>query len=114
MTLGRLSRTLLVMAGAMGAMTVHAQSADENDTDQTPTQTGLNLPKDITVFGTYDPTVRKATAIVNGDIITDTDVDQRLAVFENGGDKLVHQRSVRAGMASRGNARGQWGTFEVG
>ena len=80
MTLGRLSRTLLVMAGAMGAMTVHAQSADENDTDQTPTQTGLNLPKDITVFGTYDPTVRKATAIVNGDIITDTDVDQRLAL----------------------------------
>jgi peptidyl-prolyl cis-trans isomerase SurA len=84
MTLGRLSRTLLVLAGAISAMTVHAQSADEDDTGQpeaqTPTQTGLDLPKDITVFGHFDPTVRKATAIVNGDIITDTDVDQRLAL----------------------------------
>jgi peptidyl-prolyl cis-trans isomerase SurA len=81
MTLGRLSKTLLIMVGAMGAMTVHAQSADEDETTAaTPTQTGLNLPKDITVFGSFDPTVRKATAIVNGDIITDTDVDQRLAL----------------------------------
>jgi peptidyl-prolyl cis-trans isomerase SurA len=38
----------------------------------------LNLPNDIAVFGQFDPTVRKATAIVNGFIITDTDVDQRL------------------------------------
>jgi len=48
---------------------------------------GLNLPKDITVFGKRDPNVRTATAIVNGTIITQTDVDQRLAlvVAANGG-----------------------------
>lgn len=33
---------------------------------------------EMTVIGTVEPNVRKATAIVNGDIITDTDVDQRL------------------------------------
>ncbi len=33
---------------------------------------------ELTVIGTVEPNVRKATAIVNGDIITDTDVDQRL------------------------------------
>ncbi|WP_448578520.1 peptidylprolyl isomerase [Thermaurantiacus sp.] len=33
---------------------------------------------DMTVIGVPEPNVRKATAIVNGDIITDTDVDQRL------------------------------------
>jgi peptidyl-prolyl cis-trans isomerase SurA len=38
----------------------------------------LNLPNDVQVFGKFDPTIRKATAIVNGFIITDTDVDQRL------------------------------------
>ena len=32
----------------------------------------------VTVLGQVDPTVRKATAIVNGDVITDTDVEQRL------------------------------------
>lgn len=47
----------------------------------------LNLPKDVTVFGKSDPNVRKATAIVNGRIITGTDVDQRLALIitANGG-----------------------------
>jgi peptidyl-prolyl cis-trans isomerase SurA len=38
----------------------------------------LNLPANIQMFGKFDPKVRKATAIVNGFIITDTDVDQRL------------------------------------
>jgi peptidyl-prolyl cis-trans isomerase SurA len=33
---------------------------------------------ELTVLGNTDPTVRKATAIVNGDVITDTDVEHRL------------------------------------
>src|SRR3546814_15378946 len=41
----------------------------------------------VTIFGKSDPNVRKATAIVNGRIITGTDVDQRLALIitANGG-----------------------------
>jgi peptidyl-prolyl cis-trans isomerase SurA len=46
--------------------------------DDTGVSTPLNLPNDVQVFGKFDPTIRKATAIVNGFIITDTDVDQRL------------------------------------
>ena len=57
--------------------------------DQTPVpdNTGLNLPSVLTTFGKVDPHLRKATAIVNGDIITGTDIDQRLAliVLANGG-----------------------------
>ncbi|WP_420542863.1 peptidylprolyl isomerase [Sphingomonas naphthae] len=47
----------------------------------------LDLPTDLQVFGPRDPAIRKATAIVNGTIITDTDVDQRLAlvIVANGG-----------------------------
>ncbi|MGH6781489.1 MAG: SurA N-terminal domain-containing protein, partial [Sphingomonadaceae bacterium] len=54
----------------------------------------LNLPKDLTIFGPSDPSVRKATAIVNGAIITDTDVDQRLAlvVAANGGKISAEER----------------------
>lgn len=101
MTLGRLSKSLLIMTGAICAIAVHAQSADEDQADETPPQTtsttGLDLPKDITVFGSFDPTVRKATAIVNGDIITDTDVDQRLALvlLANEGAKLPDEERDR-------------------
>ncbi len=47
----------------------------------------LKLPTDLTIFGKSDPTVHKATAIVNGTIITDTDIDQRfiLVLVANGG-----------------------------
>ena len=47
----------------------------------------LNLPANPTVFGASMPSVVKATAIVNGEVITQTDVDQRLALLAiaNGG-----------------------------
>lgn len=40
---------------------------------------GLNIP-DFQVLTKADPQVRKATAIVNGAVITDLDIDQRLAL----------------------------------
>lgn len=39
---------------------------------------GLNIPKNLQIFGKRDPNVRKATAIVNDVVITGTDVDQRV------------------------------------
>jgi len=58
------------------------------------TAASLDLPKDITIFGNSDPNIRKATAIVNGTIITATDVDQRLAlvVAANGGEVPAAER----------------------
>jgi peptidyl-prolyl cis-trans isomerase SurA len=41
----------------------------------------LKLPENPQVFGSPMPSVIKATAIVNGDVITQTDVDQRLALL---------------------------------
>ena len=42
---------------------------------------------EMRVVGDIDPTLRKAQAIVNGDVITDTDIDQRVALVlaANGG-----------------------------
>ncbi len=47
----------------------------------------LNLPANPTVFGSAMPSVVKASAIVNGEVITQTDIDQRLALLAiaNGG-----------------------------
>jgi peptidyl-prolyl cis-trans isomerase SurA len=72
--------------------------AQQLATQQTASQrqaAALSLP-DLTVYGTVDPNVRKATAIVNGDIITDTDVDHRLALvlIANGGKISDQERDV--------------------
>ena len=49
--------------------------------------TALHLPSNPELFGTTLPTEVKATAIVNGSVITQTDIDQRLALLAiaNGG-----------------------------
>ena len=79
-------RTLFLSTALLGVgvQGVTAQTVDDGG-DIASQQ--LNLPQDVTVFGKSDPNVRKATAIVNGRIITGTDVDQRLALIitANGG-----------------------------
>ena len=47
----------------------------------------LRLPENPQLFGSTMPSVVKATAIVNGEVITQTDIDQRLALLAiaNGG-----------------------------
>ncbi|ATE67335.1 peptidylprolyl isomerase [Rhizorhabdus dicambivorans] len=76
------------MTAMATAITIAAPLASQTVGDQEEDVAGsLNIPKDITVFGNRDPNIRTATAIVNGTIITQTDIDQRLAlvVAANGG-----------------------------
>ncbi|HMI20728.1 MAG TPA: peptidylprolyl isomerase [Sphingomonas sp.] len=51
----------------------------QSDDDQSAAS-ALGLSDDVKLLAPRDPSVRKATAIINGAIITDTDVDQRLAL----------------------------------
>ena len=67
----------------IGAATVAvAQTAD---TPAAPTagpgNRPLDLPENPQLFGTTLPSVVKATAIVNGEVITQSDIDQRLALL---------------------------------
>ncbi|ATW05231.1 peptidylprolyl isomerase [Sphingopyxis sp. BSNA05] len=73
--------TALAIAGA-------SPSVSQTVADTSLPQTGLDIPDELTIFGNNDPNVRRATAIVNGDIITGTDVGHRLAliVAANGGE----------------------------
>lgn len=42
---------------------------------------GLNLPTNPSFFAKNDPNNRKATVVINGEIITGTDIDQRVALL---------------------------------
>lgn len=82
MKLKFLSKVALLAVASAIAVGAYAQADDEAPASN------LNLPANPQFLGsTDDPTIRKATAIVNGDVITATDVDQRLAliVLANGG-----------------------------
>lgn len=60
-------------AAAAQAATTAAQDAEE--------AAALGLPATISVLGKNDPNKRTATAVVNGHVITGTDIDQRLALL---------------------------------
>ena len=55
------------------------QADDQNTSPPINSSQSLHLPENPELFGTTMPSVIKATAIVNGDVITQTDVDQRIA-----------------------------------
>jgi peptidyl-prolyl cis-trans isomerase SurA len=65
-----------VLLGAGSAAV--AQQGDQQPSPPINSSQSLHLPENPEVFGTAMPPVIKATAIVNGDVITQTDVDQRL------------------------------------
>ncbi|MCB2013880.1 MAG: peptidylprolyl isomerase [Sphingobium sp.] len=72
--------TLAAVAMVMGGMSAPALAQNSADS--------LKLPSDMTIFEDRDPNVRKPTAVVNGQIITQTDIEHRLAliVLANGGN----------------------------
>jgi peptidyl-prolyl cis-trans isomerase SurA len=87
---------MMAAAGALIATSgALAQDAPQPD-EQTPVNTtqALRLPENPQVFGNAMPSVVKATAIVNGDVITQTDIEQRLALLaiSNGGQIPPEER----------------------
>lgn len=57
-----------------------AQAPSQADVDAANVAS-LGLPANISVLGKNDPNKRTATALVNGQVITGTDIDQRLALL---------------------------------
>lgn len=88
------ARWALLSAGV--ALIAAAATAQTADTPPASTS-GLDIPADVIVFGRNDPALRKPTAIVNGDIITRTDIEQRLAliVAANGGQRVPPEELER-------------------
>ena len=63
---------------AASPVALQAQSAAANNP--------LGIPEDVVLMGEADPNVRTATAVVNGAIITETDINQRMALLLAGSD----------------------------
>ncbi|MBZ6378556.1 peptidylprolyl isomerase [Pacificimonas flava] len=71
----RLAASAAILSLATATIPAGAQNMDAAN----PILEELNRNPDITILAEpTDPAVRKATAVVNGDVVTDTDVDQRL------------------------------------
>ena len=76
----------VALAVASGAVAQSSGQGNAQSQPQVNTAQSLKLPENAQVFGTAMPSVVKATAIVNGEVITPTDIDQRvqLLVISNG------------------------------
>lgn len=75
MKLGWLARAAVVLIAPVLSVVAAAQGGGGNS------RSGLNIPDNPQFIARQEPGVRKATAIVNGDVITESDIDQRLALF---------------------------------
>ncbi|PZU61132.1 MAG: peptidylprolyl isomerase [Sphingobium sp.] len=84
-----------ILAATLTCLSCVAPAQTVDDDGGLPSAS-LDLPKDLTIFGKSDPNVRKATAVINGTIITGTDIDQRLAlVIAANGGKVPEEEKER-------------------
>ena len=67
----------LITVAAVGATPVLAQTVPDSEV---PT-TSLNIPGNVKLYGDDKPNVYRPSATVNGEIITATDIEQRMALI---------------------------------
>lgn len=91
MTLKAFSKTCVSLAAAgLLASGIAAQ------TTAVPTSANpFGLPENFTIYGTDNPDVRTATAIVNGYVITGTDIDQRVALITSASEAEVTEAELQ-------------------
>jgi peptidyl-prolyl cis-trans isomerase SurA len=75
---------LALVPAAAPAQTVAVPTADNP----------FGLPEDITIFGKVDPNRRTPTAVVNGYVITNTDIDQRVALVVASSDAPISDEEL--------------------
>jgi peptidyl-prolyl cis-trans isomerase SurA len=74
-----------VLVSATALTPLIAQTAS----DAIAPESNLDIPEGQQLFGKNDPNVRRATAQVNGEIITGTDIDHRLALIVAANDNKL-------------------------
>ena len=75
--LTKIGRWTIGLGGIALAAGLAAQTVQD---DASAPAANLNIPSNLQVFGKRDPNIRKPTAIVNDTVLTQTDVDQRVAM----------------------------------
>lgn len=67
----------LIAAAAVGSVPVSAQTVADSETPAT----NLAIPGNVQLYGDGKPNVYRPSAIVNGEVITATDIEQRMALI---------------------------------
>jgi len=71
----------LSLAAVLVSVTALTPLIAQTDSDNGAPAANLDIPEGQQLFGKNDPNVRRATAQVNGEILTGTDIDHRLALI---------------------------------
>ena len=79
----------LSLAAVLVSATALTPLIAQTDSDIGTTAANLDIPEGQQLFGKNDPNVRRATAQVNGEIITGTDIDHRLALIVAANDNKL-------------------------
>lgn len=74
-----------LVAAPVGAQTTAVPSADNP----------LGIPQNFNVYGSENPNQRSATAVVNGYVITGTDIDQRVMLVTNAAEVEVSEEEMQ-------------------
>src|SRR3546814_14251475 len=114
----------LIAVAAVSATPVIAQTASETTVsdNEVPT-TSLDIPGNVKLYGDAKPNVYRPSATVNGEIITSTDIEQRMALIRIANSNLklspeeeerLRQRSEerRVGKECVSTCRGRWARYE--
>ncbi len=88
------ARMVRIIAGTAAIAVAGAALAQTVPDQGVPDSSNLNIPENLQIFGKVDPNIRKPTAIINGTVITGTDVDQRAALTAAFNQYSLDQLSV--------------------
>jgi peptidyl-prolyl cis-trans isomerase SurA len=86
--------TRLSLAAVLVSATALTPLIAQTASDAIAPQANLDIPEGQKLFGKNDPNVRRATAQVNGEIITGTDIDHRLALIVAANDNKLPPEEV--------------------
>lgn len=76
----------LALLTSVVALAALSPAISQTVSDESVPEAALDIPAAGTLFKPNNPNVRRATAVVNGEIITGTEVDQRLALIVTAND----------------------------
>lgn len=84
----------LSFVALLGTATALTPLLAQTVADEPTQEVGLDIPDGQQLFGKNDPNVRRATARVNGEVITGTDIDHRLALILAANDNKLPDEEV--------------------
>ena len=93
-TLNAFSKVFSSLLGA-GLVAFAATSAPAQTAGVPTANNPFGIPDDFTIFGADNPNERSATAVVNGYVITGTDIDQRVALVTNASEAEVSPEELQ-------------------